>query len=104
MNDWTIYNNESKWRFLSDEQKGALLLAFHESNGNTMLRVNKIGDSKEVNMVHWISCSVYRAIKPEPEMWELLQNDLLAAGFPRVALSESLMKTIAAKGWTKNDK
>jgi hypothetical protein len=101
MSDWTIYNNESEWQDLSDERKGLLLLACHKSNGNTMLRVNEIGDSQEVNMVHWISCSVvYRAIKPEAQMWEMMRDDIHLSGTLNASL---IAKKLTAMGWTKND-
>jgi hypothetical protein len=99
MEDWTIYNNNIQWQYLIDERKGLLLLAAHNSKG-PMLRYHS-GAFSKVTTAFWADVTVYRAEAPEPEMWELLQDDLVYAGFPQVTLSEALLKSLIAKGWTK---
>lgn len=64
--EWTIYNNEKPFGELSDEQKGLLLLANHDSGG-IMLRV-VLGGWSVRREPFWNNTSVYRAKQPEPSM------------------------------------
>lgn len=103
MEDWRIYNNTMQWQHLSDEHKGLLLLALHNSKLNTISILAENTNAVFCGIIkpQWNDSVVYRAKKPEPEMWELLQDDLVYAGFPQVTLSEALLKSLIAKGWTK---
>ena len=83
-------NNEAKWKDLSDEQKGALLLAQHEGMGITSNGKKAITDFS-------FNSNVYQAIKPEPELWEVLAKDWNDCD----SVGGNICKQMIAKGWTK---
>ena len=90
MEEWTIYNNEKVWKDLSDEQKGALLLAQHEGMDITSNGKKAITDFS-------FNSNVYQAIKPAPELWEVFEKDWGEC----VAGGDSVGKQMIAKGWKK---
>jgi hypothetical protein len=100
MSTWTIYNNIKPWQHLSNEQKGSLLLA--NQQGAVINRICK-STGVLVEQLHahsWLHNTTYFAVKSEPEMWEVLRDDLMSV----TNLHECGYKKMIAMGWTKNDK
>jgi hypothetical protein len=97
---WTIYNNTKQWQNLSDEQKGALLLHIHKSSdGKCCIKYHSIDYDVWREALHpkCIDNRAYRAIKPQPEMWEVMRDDWLG----HCNTEDSSFKAMVKIGWTK---
>ena len=99
MSDWTIYNNTKKWKRLSEDLKGAFLLANHYGEE---VSVDVNGVLAYCGSPAWNEDCVYRAVKMKPEMWEEMQIDHHECQIDPSLYSEAgVFKRMIAMGWVK---